>query len=116
VSSVWLPEVVGNPVGMRALAVELRGDATAIGELAGELDAEVKRMIFEGPAADEFRARMQASSAQCKSAATELLSTAALLETSATQVEAAQRERLRRMEEMRQAELDRQRAAGRSKP
>ena len=115
-SSVWLPEVVGDPAGMRALAAGLRGDATAVGELASELDGEVKRMVFEGPAADEFHARMQASIGQCTSAATELLSTANLLDTSATQVGAAQQERLRRMDEMRQAALAQKRAAARSTP
>jgi uncharacterized protein YukE len=102
VSSVWLPEVVGDPAGMRALAAALRGDANAIGRLAGELDGEARGMVFEGPAADAFRADVSGWTGNLRGVAADLLGTASLLETSATQVEAEQRDRERRLQQMRE--------------
>jgi uncharacterized protein YukE len=101
VTSVWLPEIPGDPAGMRALAASLRGDAATIASLADGLGAEVAGMTFEGPAATEFFDRMQATRQRCSDLATRLLDLASLLEVSATEVEAAQRERERRLEEMR---------------
>jgi uncharacterized protein YukE len=102
-SAAWLPEIVGNPAGMRDLAGALRGEAFAIAGRASQLEAEVKAMVFEGPAGDEFRAHMSAATAQADAVAQDLVSTANLLETSATQVEAAQRERERRLQELAEA-------------
>jgi uncharacterized protein YukE len=111
VTSFWLPEIPGDPAGMRALAASLRGDAATIGTLASELASAVAGVTFEGPAATEFFERMRAIEQRCSEAADGLLAVAALLESSADEVEAAQRERLRRMEEMREAELERRQAA-----
>jgi uncharacterized protein YukE len=116
VTSFWLPEIPGDPAGMRALAAWVRGDAATIGTLASELSATVAGVTFEGPAATEFFERMRATELRCSEAADGLLGVAALLETSADEVEAAQRERLRRMEEMRQAEIERRQAAAQGAP
>jgi uncharacterized protein YukE len=106
VTSVWLPEVVGDPAGMRTLAASLRSDASALASLASDLAGEIASMTFEGPAATEFRERTRARQTRLTDYAGRLLDVASLLETSATEVEAAQRERERRLAELREAERE----------
>jgi uncharacterized protein YukE len=96
----WLPEIPGDPAGMRALAAFLRGIASDVGSQSSDLRGEVASMTFEGPAGDAFRERMQSLTERARPAADELLELAGLLERSATEVEAAQRERERRLAEM----------------
>lgn len=96
---------------MRALAASLRGDAATIAGVGADLAGEVGGMIFEGPAATEFFARMEATQKRCSDMADRLLALAGLLEVSASEVEAAQRERERKLEAMRQAELERRQEA-----
>ena len=101
-----LPEIAGDPAGMRALAQTLRSEAAWIGTCAADLQARVDAVEFVGPAADRFDARMQACTRRCIRVAERLLDVAALLERSAAEVEAAQRERERRLEELRREALE----------
>ena len=95
-----LPEIPGDPAGMRALAASLRTDATPIAVVATSLKAPLDAVEVVGPAAD-----------RCVRLAERLADTAALLERSASEVEAAQRERERRLAEMREEALAAQREA-----
>ena len=106
-----LPEIPGDPAGMRALAASLRNDATQIAVVAKSLKAQLDAVEFVGPAADRFEDRLRASSSRCVRLAERLADTAALLERSASEVEAAQRERERRLAEMREEALAAQREA-----
>jgi uncharacterized protein YukE len=104
VSGIWLPEVVGDPAGMRALAAVLRAYAGDVASLESAAASDAASMTFEGPAGDAFRGRMIQSGARVRRSVDQLLAAAQLLEVSATQVEEAQRERERRLEEMRRAQ------------
>jgi uncharacterized protein YukE len=106
---VWLPEVVGDPAGMRALASSLRRSAEQISQVDADVSAAVSSMTFEGPAGDRFRSAATSTGSRATSAAERLQSLAGTLERSATEVEQAQAERLRRLEEMR-AEVEAARA------
>lgn len=106
---VWLPEVVGDPAGMRALASALRRSAEQISQVDSDISAAVSSMTFEGPAGDRFRAATTTTGGRATSAAARLQSLAGTLERSAAEVEQAQAERLRRLEEMRR-ELEAARA------
>jgi uncharacterized protein YukE len=102
VSSITLPEIPGDPAGMRALAATLRGIASDISNLESDLTGQARGMVFEGPAGDAFRDRMSGVGERARSAAEELQSLSDLLERSATEVEAAQRAREQRLEQMRE--------------
>jgi uncharacterized protein YukE len=107
---VWLPEVVGDPAGMRALASSLRSAADRISQIDADIAGAVGAMTFQGPAGDRFRTRSEGSGRVATRCAERLQGLAATLERSATEVEQAQAERLRRLEEMRR-ELEASRRA-----
>ena len=107
---VWLPEVVGDPAGMRALASTLRSTATRIANVDSSISGAVSAMTFEGPAGNRFRDRARGIGRVASNAATTLEGVAAALDRSAAQVEQAQADRLRRLEQMRD-DLERARAA-----
>lgn len=96
----WLPEIPGDPAGMRALAGLLRSIGSEVGSQSSDLRGDVTSMTFEGPAGDAFRERMQSLTERARQTADELLELAGLLERSATEVEAAQRERAQRLAQM----------------
>lgn len=98
---VWLPEVPGDPAGMRALAASLRGDADRIGGFASTTGTAVDAMTFEGPAATRIRGRVRGARRSLASAADALTAIAGTLERSASEVEQAQADRLRKMADMR---------------
>jgi uncharacterized protein YukE len=106
-----LPEIPGDPAGMRALAASLRADAATTAMVAAGLKGQLDGLEFVGPAADRFFDATHASEARCVRTAERLVDTSALLERSATEVEAAQRERLRRLAEMRTEALEARREA-----
>lgn len=97
---VWLPEVVGDPAGIRALASTLRGHAATIGWIESNCTGTVTSMTFEGPAATRFRARTEDCTRDLTSASDELLQLAGTLDRAAADVEAAQAERARKLEQM----------------
>jgi uncharacterized protein YukE len=96
----WLPEIPGDPAGMRVLAGLLRNIAADVGSQSSDLRGDVTSMTFEGPAGDAFRERMQSVTERARATADQLLDLAGLLEHSATEVEAAQRERAERLAQM----------------
>ena len=106
-SDVWLPEIPGDPAGMRALAGELRGRAGVVAAVSGTLARRVEATLFVGPAAERFRERIAASGERCRALSERLLAVSSLLESAATEVEAAQRERERRLAELRREAAER---------
>ena len=106
---VWLPEVVGDPAGMRALASSLRQAADRVSGIESDVAGAVSSMTFEGPAGDTFRTRTAGTGRVATSVAERLQGLAATVERSAAQVEQEQAERLRRLEQM-QRELEAARA------
>jgi uncharacterized protein YukE len=96
-----LPEIPGDPAGMRRLAGELKTDATNITSVAGRLSSESAAMTFDGPAGNRFRSRTQTETSDLTDYAERLTTVAAKLTTAAAEVERLQAERLRKMEEMR---------------
>jgi uncharacterized protein YukE len=98
---ISLPEIPGDPAGMRALAGALQGDAGAIEGVASGIGTAVGSMTFEGPAADRFRDSAQASGKTLGDCANRLRDTARLLETKAAEVEQKQRERQAKIDQMR---------------
>ena len=114
---VWLPAVVGDPAGMRALASTLRSTANRIGSADTSISGAVAGMTFEGPAGDRFRSRARGVGRATRSAATTLESVASTLDRSAAEVEQAQADRLRRLEQMeRDLEQARRERAGATAP
>jgi hypothetical protein len=98
---ISLPEVPGDPAGMRALAAQLRSDAVMAAVLSSGLAARVESAEFYGPAADRLEARMDASERRSKQIGERLLELARVLDVAAAQVEAEQRERERKLAELR---------------
>ena len=49
---VWLPPVVGDPAGMRAIAGSLRGTAEQVSGVDADVGSTVSAMTFEGPAGE----------------------------------------------------------------
>src|SRR5687768_1333266 len=98
---ISLPEVIGDPAGMRALASALRSDAAAIAVLSSGLERQVASAAFYGPAADRMGQRLDGMQRRCVRYAERLLELARLLEVSAAQVEADLRERARKLAELR---------------
>jgi hypothetical protein len=98
---IFLPPVVGDPAGMRALAAALRSDAAMVAVVAADAAAAVDGLEFYGPAADRIDASVRSSSRQGGALAEELMSTAALLERAAADVEAQQRAREQELERLR---------------
>ena len=104
---ISLPEVPGDPAGMRALAGTLRSDAQAIDGVGSGIVSAVGSMSFEGPAADRLLEGAQGARRNLADGAARLQDLAGLLEGKAAEVEQAQRDRLARLEQMR-AELSEQ--------
>jgi hypothetical protein len=96
----YLPEVPGDPAGMRALASELRGHAGLVGGLASGVDSDVSGMTFEGPAAETFRTRLGNVADAYRDAQAQLHDLAGKLETAASEVEAQQHARAVKLEQM----------------
>jgi hypothetical protein len=96
-----LPPVVGDPVGMRMLATELRGDATSLAMVAADVASTVDALEFYGPAADRIDASVHTSSRNGGRLAERLLAVATLLDRAAGDVEVQQRERERKLEQLR---------------
>jgi uncharacterized protein YukE len=94
-----LAPIVGDPAGMRAYAGYLRSTAGQVGSFGADLSAIVKGMTFEGPAAEQFSARLQSFGSSCAAAAHELQALASRLDAAAERVEAAIRERERLLRE-----------------
>ena len=97
---ISLPEVPGDPAGMRALAGALKGEAGALEGVASGLGTAVGAMTFEGPAADRFRTEQTDSKKTISDCAERITSLASLLETKADEVEAAQKARLQQLHNM----------------
>ena len=87
---ISLPEVPGDPAGMRALAAGLRSDAQAVGEIGSALRTRFDSIDFYGPAADRIEGDTGKIGKVCTEVANGLLDTASLLETWAGRVEARQ--------------------------
>jgi uncharacterized protein YukE len=94
-----LPPIVGDPAGMRAFAGYLRSTAGRLGEFGSGLSGVSKGMTFEGPAAEQFAARMQSFGSRCEGGANELQALASRVDAAAERVEAAIRERDRLLRE-----------------
>src|SRR5215218_1300856 len=98
---ISLPEIPGDPAGMRRLADELKEDVGKITAVAGHLSSSAGSMTFDGPAGDRFRHRTQTATNHLASYAERLTAVASKLKDAADEVERQQRERLRKIEEMR---------------
>jgi uncharacterized protein YukE len=107
-----LPEIPGDPAGMRRLAGELRTDATNITSVAGRLSSEAAAMTFDGPAGNRFRSATQSETGDLSTYAERLTTVAGRLAAAADEVERLQAERLRKMEEMRREWAQSQNLAG----
>jgi uncharacterized protein YukE len=101
---ITLPEVPGDPAGMRVLAGALQGDARELEGIASGITSAVGSLTFDGPAADRFQDTAQASGRTLGDCAARLSDLARLLEAKAAEVEQRQRDRLARIEQLR-AEL-----------
>ena len=60
-----LPEVPGDPAGMRALAAALRADAASSALIAADVAGRFDGLEFYGPAADRIGADVKSSSRAC---------------------------------------------------
>lgn len=106
------PPVIGDPAGMRALAVELRMRADALGSAASAAARRVDGMRFDAPAADRHRGETRAWEAELTRQAQRLMGLATRLAAAANQVESAQLDRARRAEALAREEQARAAAAG----
>jgi uncharacterized protein YukE len=79
--------IAGDPAGMRALASYLSAIADTLGSQASSLSGPVAGMTFEGPAATDFRARMQTWQKYAAAEVQELHDLAARLRAAAGAVE-----------------------------
>jgi hypothetical protein len=98
---ISVPEVPGDPAGMRALAGALKGDARDLEGVASGLGTAVGTMTFDAPAADRFRTEAQDAGKSLGDCAGRLNDLAGYLETKATEVEEAQQARLRQINNIR---------------
>jgi hypothetical protein len=101
---IEIPPVVGDPGGMRALGDQLRATAGQLTNFEAELASIDKGMDFEGPAADEFAARMQSFGKRLAAVGARLEALASRLYAAAEEVERQIRERERLLEELRRAQ------------
>jgi hypothetical protein len=88
--AIDIPDVPGDPAGMRALAAGLRSDAQAVGEIGSALRTRFESIDFYGPAADRIEGETGKVGRVCTDVANGLIETASLLETWAGRVEARQ--------------------------
>jgi uncharacterized protein YukE len=100
-----LPEVVGDPAGMRALAGTLKSLAQQVADQAASVAKTTGSISFEGPAATRFSHTIGLWETDVTSAAQELITAASVLETSATQVEAEQQARARILHQLLEDQL-----------
>jgi uncharacterized protein YukE len=98
---ITLPEVPGDPAGMRQLAGDLRVSATRIEGIGTGIGSAVGSWSFQGPAADRLTDAAQSSQRTLTDCATRLGDLARLLDQKATEVEEKQRARLDRLAQMR---------------
>jgi hypothetical protein len=69
-SIIVVPDVpVGDPAGMQELADALKSAASSLGSIAGDVSGLPGGMVFEGPAGDRFRGRMQTDGSSLTDAA-----------------------------------------------
>jgi uncharacterized protein YukE len=99
---ISLPEIPGDPQGMRNLAADLQRDARAIEDVAARIGSAVGSMTFEGPAATVFKDKTQAAGKRLGDFAHQLDELARRLNVSAAEVEQKQRDRLARLQQMRE--------------
>lgn len=100
-----LPQVPGDPAGMRILAASLRSDASTLAETAALVLGRIDSLEFYGPAADRIDARIGAACKRSGAVAEQLLILASVLERAATEVELEQRARQRQLEELRRSSV-----------
>jgi len=98
---ISVPEVPGDPAGMRALAGALKGDARDLEGVASGLSSAVGSMTFDAPAAERFRTEAQGATKSLGDSANRLTELAQYLETKAHEVEEAQKARLREINNIR---------------
>ena len=98
---ISLPEVVGDPAGMRQLASELKQDARKLTDVAGRLTSSAGAMTFDGPAGDRFRRLADSSTGDLTGHAEQLTALAGKLMKAAEEVERLQQARLRKIAELR---------------
>jgi hypothetical protein len=96
----WLPEIPGDPAGMRALAAAIRGDARSVSTLTDGVGSAIGSATFEGPAASAIRERLASYGRALGDVANGLEALAGRLDTAAAEVERQQAERERRLEQM----------------
>lgn len=90
-----IPEVVGDPAGMRALASRLRADADRIATIAGTVKNLVGGAKMEGPAAKRMRKGAVTWHGDIRDVVDKLRDTAAFLDHEAREVEIRQEARRR---------------------
>jgi hypothetical protein len=88
-----LPEVIGDPAGMRALASRLRADADRVRSLTQSADGLVHSAKMKGPAANGIRARARGAHGGVGKVAGRLHDLADFLEHQAADVERRQHAR-----------------------
>jgi hypothetical protein len=99
--AIDIPDVPGDPAGMRALAAGLRSDAQAIGDVGSSLKSRFDSIDFYGPAADRIEGQTSNVGKVCTDVASGLIEAASLLETWAGRVEARQAAAVRKASELR---------------
>ena len=104
-----IPEVVGDPAGMRALATRLRADADRIGTLAGSVKTLVGGAKMEGPAAKRMRTGTVHWHGDARDVVEKLRDTASYLDQEAREVELRQEERRRTIARLLEQERERMR-------
>jgi hypothetical protein len=99
---ITVPEVQGDPAGMRMLATSLRSDARSVEGIVSGTASAARSMTFEGPAADRLQTKTQSSSTSLGDCVEQLNDLARLLETWAEEVERRQEARLERIRQLRE--------------
>jgi hypothetical protein len=92
---VQLPQVIGDPAGMRALATALRSTAAQIEGVDAAVYGKAGCLSFTGPAATRIASEVRGWHGSISGVVTSLQGAAALLERSASDVEAEQIARAR---------------------
>jgi hypothetical protein len=100
---IALPDVFGDPAGLRELARQLRGRSTDLGSLEHDLLGTARGLTFEGPAGDDFRGRVDGLGSALAAGANELTGLAARVDAAADTIEAEQKALAKALEERREA-------------
>jgi hypothetical protein len=98
-----IPPVVGDPATIKAFADHLRSLASRIEENGADVMALPKGMTFEGPAADDFAAKMKSLGGRARAAAEDLRAVTARVDAAAAEVARRIEERERLIEQMARA-------------